>query len=154
MIETKCGNCQRTFTPSLRRNGSRQEQRFCSARCRVASHRKRPPDAVRTSVVPVTPELGHAGNSCGATPHGGPLSAVTVLQTPDLSAPKIAVMGARPPLQVTFGGYTVVPDPDEPKMYRKVASDPEDLITFFASLGFRQPSAPLVSRGGPSQLAP
>jgi hypothetical protein len=118
----KCANCERAFTPALRRIVSRQEQRFCSARCRVASHRKGQPEAVRAIVERVTPELRELHSPTD----------VTRLRGPDLSGTKTAIRRARPALQMTFGGYAIVPDLEWSCMYR--IRRPDGSLTDMANL--------------------
>ena len=119
----ECAHCGERFSLALRqgRNSRRaragqertfqQAQRFCSANCRkVASKARR-----TRSETPVTSPIYRVPSHSNAPQGTKPLSGVA---SPNLSAVYGAQKSTRPALQMTFGGYTVVPDPDCPAVYR------------------------------------
>ena len=136
----ECRRCGERFPLALRqgRNSRRaragqersyQDQRYCSATCRKLASKAR-----RTR--PETPVIGpitRARTPVEAVEGTEPLSGVTNLPNPYLNdvgwwvfrpeplPEPIPLIQLRPwgrDLQMTFGRYTVVPDPEFPAMYR------------------------------------
>ena len=94
--------CPKTFsvTPRI---GHRQQRRYCSDACRVRDHRTRKP----------LPEpLQRLQNACNGS------LGTKVANEPLHPVLGLINQGSKQPLQMTFGAYTVVPDPDWPKKYR------------------------------------
>ena len=121
-----CGHCGNRFSVALRqgkdsyraragRERSYQAQSYCSATCRkLASkaRRRRLGTPLQGLVLKATT---HLELSEGTKPFSG---VTTVASAINLAGVYAAQRSTRPPLEMTFGGYTVVPDSDWPKMYR------------------------------------
>jgi len=118
----ECRHCGKRFPMALRqgRNSRRaraghepsyQDQRYCSATCRkLASKARRAPSTEPVSG-PQTRLKAPEGSK--------PLSGVTTATNPiNLASISGAQKSTRPALQMTFGGYAVVPDLEWRFMYR------------------------------------
>jgi hypothetical protein len=91
-------------------------RRYCSDTCRKLASKARRAPINRPVIRPAT----HLKAPEATTP----LSTVTTTTNlVDISAVFGAQKSTRPPLQMTFGDYTVVPDPEWPAMYRVRSPD-------------------------------
>jgi hypothetical protein len=137
----ECARCgerfslvQRSGRDSYRARANRersyhQEQRYCSATCRkLASKARRAP--FKTPAKGPVPGSSMRDKACQGTK---PFSGVTTApNTINLATVFGAQKLTSPPLQITFGGYTVVPDTDWPGMY--LVRRPDGRLTDTASL--------------------
>jgi hypothetical protein len=133
----KCGHCGERFNLSLRSGRTRtnkrrtlhEGRRYCSDTCRkLASKTRRTPFKT-----PNTGSVSEASMPDKAPQATRVLSTVTTAPNlVDLSAVSGAQKSGGAGLQVTFGGYTVVPSIDWPGMYR--VRMPDGSLTDMANL--------------------
>jgi hypothetical protein len=120
----ECRHCGKRFPLALRqgRNSRRaragqersyQDQYYCSATCRKLASKARRTRSATPVKGPVSgPSMRDKAPhipSSGVTRSPGPINLASIPG---------AQKSTRPALQMTFGGYTVVPDPEWPFMYR------------------------------------
>jgi hypothetical protein len=96
------------------RERSYQGQRYCSATCRKLASKARRARLGTPVLGPVLKATTRLGSPEGSRPFSGVTNAPNPINLAIVSG---ASESTRTPLQMTFGGYTVMPDSEWPAMY-------------------------------------